>query len=154
MELYWYRVRVSTTRRVFRISSEPVQQQTNGEYVTQMSEQADNPEDDSSPAARPDELLAGIAADAWQAYNAMETTKRRHFEQLELLENRKKNYNIDPNERDRALLAGLLRDHDEQVVRFSEASVSLKQLDSAAHLALFGYIGVINKAAENRRTTH
>lgn len=103
---------------------------------------------------RPDEVLAGVAAEAWQAFNAMETTKRRHFEQLEVLENRKKNYNIEPNARDRQLLAGLLRDHDEQVSRFSTASQSLRERDAAAHLALFNYIGVINRASDKLRTTH
>lgn len=118
-----------------------------------MSEQTEK-QGGTPSQVRPDELLAGIAADAWQAFNAMETTKRRHFEQLEVLENRKKNYNIDPSEADRQLLAGLLRDHDEQVVRFSEASLSLKQRDAAAHLALFSYIALVNQAAEKRRTTH
>ncbi len=118
-----------------------------------MSERMIEAEDSAEPM-RPDELLAGAAADAWQAYNAMETTKRRHFEQLEVLDNRKKNYNIDASERDRELLAALLRDHDEQVRRFTDASQSLKQTDAAAHLALFAYIGVINKVAEMRRTTH
>ena len=110
--------------------------------------------DDIADEVRPDALLVGIAAEAWQAYNAMETTKRRHFEQLELLENRKKNYNIDPSQRDRELLSGLLQDHDEQVGRFTRASQSLKQENAAAHLALFGYIGLITKAADARRTTH
>ncbi|MGQ7847727.1 hypothetical protein ACUNV4_24755 [Granulosicoccus sp. 3-233] len=118
-----------------------------------MSEQTDQTGDKPSND-RPDEVLAGVAADAWQAFNAMETTKRRHFEQLEVLENRKKNYNIEPSEKDRALLAGLLRDHDEQVARFSEASLSLKQRDASAHLALFGYIALISSEAEKRRTTH
>ncbi len=118
-----------------------------------MSEHEENAED-MADQVRPDELLMGVAAEAWQAYNAMETTKRRHFEQLELLENRKKNYNIDPSPRDRALLSGLLQDHDEQVGRFTRASQSLKQADAAAHQALFGYIGLITRAADARRTTH
>lgn len=122
--------------------------------MSESKQNADGAAGDERPEERPDEALAGVAADAWQAFNAMETTKRRHYEQLEVLENRKKNYNIDPNERDRQLLAGLLRDHDEQVSRFSAASQSLKQRDAAAHLALFSYIGVINQASDKLRTTH
>ncbi len=103
---------------------------------------------------RPDDLLSGIAALAWQAFNAMETTKRRHFSLLEIMDNRKKNYNIDPGEREKALLACLLRDHDEQVRRFTEFSMALKAENPEAHKMLFGYIGEINQSAEEHRVTH
>lgn len=103
---------------------------------------------------RPDDLLSGIAAAAWQAFNAMETTKRRHFSLLEVMDNRKKNYNIDPGEREKALLACLLRDHDEQVKRFTESSMALKAENPEAHKVLFGYIGEINQSAEQHRVTH
>jgi hypothetical protein len=103
---------------------------------------------------RPHELLSGIAALAWQAFNAMETTKRRHFSLLEVMDNRKKNYNIDPGEREKAMLACLLRDHDEQVRRFTEASLYLKSQDPEAHKALFVYIGEINQSAEAHHVTH
>lgn len=114
--------------------------------------------DDSTPRQtlpkRPDELLSGIAAPAWQAFNAMETTKLRHFSLMEVMDNRKKNYNIDPSERETVLLACLLRDHDEQVQRFAECSMALKAQDPAAHKALFGYIGQINQSAEQQHVTH
>lgn len=103
---------------------------------------------------RPDDLLSGIAAFAWQAFNAMETTKRRHFSLLEIMENRKKNYNIDPGEREKALLACLLYDHDEQVRRFTDSSMALKAQDPAAHEALFGYISEISQSAEEQHVTH
>lgn len=103
---------------------------------------------------RPDEFLGDVAAMAWQGYNAMETTKRRHFELLEVLDNKKKNYNIDPTERDRKLIACLLRDHDEQVKRFTQASIELKAADGSAHEALFTYIGMINRASDERQVTH
>ena len=93
---------------------------------------------------RPDGFLADVAANAWQAYNAMETTKRRHFDLLEILANKKKNYNLEPSQREQALLANLLRDHDEQVKRFTAASMELKQADAQAHVALFVYIGDIS----------
>lgn len=98
---------------------------------------------------RPDELLDGQAAETWQAYNAMETTKRRHYHLLEILDNRKKNYNLDPSEKDNALLASLLKDHDEQVKRFTLASSALKKDDAQAHISLFAYIGVIANAGES-----
>jgi len=103
---------------------------------------------------RPSEFLEGDAAAAWQAYNAMETTKQRHFELLETLDAKKKNYNIDPTEQDQQLLDYLLSDHDQQVKQFTAASRQLKEHNSAAHGALFDYIGAINQAASDRRITH
>ena len=90
----------------------------------------------------------------WQAYNAMETTKLRHFDFLTILENKKKNFNIDPTEDDRTLLAQLLRDHDEQVKAFTSASSDLKQQSPEAHLSLFRYIGELSEAFENRKPPH
>lgn len=84
----------------------------------------------------------------------METTKRRHFDFLEVLDNKKKNYNIDPTENDKRLLECLLQDHDEQVKRFTKASLALKDSDINAHTALFEYIGGINHASEEHRVTH
>ncbi|ASJ70239.1 hypothetical protein [Granulosicoccus antarcticus] len=118
-----------------------------------MSESEDKPQGQALPE-RPDEWLNGIAAEAWQAFNAMETTKRRHFSLLEVMDNRKKNYNIDPYEREKAMLAYLLRDHDEQVRRFTESSRELKALDSEAHKALFIYIGEISQDSLTPRVTH
>jgi len=103
---------------------------------------------------RPDELLQGVGSLAWQAYNAMETTKRRHFDFLEVLDSKKKNYNIDATEKDGLLLACLLRDHDEQVKRFTRESLILKDLDINAHTSLFAYIGGVNHATEEHRVTH
>lgn len=103
---------------------------------------------------RPDVILAGIAADAWQAYNAMDTTKRRHYELLEVLDNKKKNYNLDASEREKAQLVNLLKDHDEQVKRFTAASMSLKQADTEAHIALFVYIGDISDTGQATPLQH
>ena len=94
---------------------------------------------------RPDVALNGIASDTWQAFNAMETTKRRHYSLLEILDNKKKNYNLEPSVREQQLLAALLKDHDEQVKRFTLASKTLKQLDAAAHLQLFRYISGVSE---------
>ena len=103
---------------------------------------------------RPDEVLEGVAADAWQAFNAMETTKRRHYQLLELIDNKKKNYNLPPTDTETSRLEGLLRDHDQQVSRFTAASSVLKQSDPAAHLALFVYIGEISDVAEASPSRH
>lgn len=104
--------------------------------------------------ARPADLLTGVGAEAWQAYNAMETTKRRHFDLLGLLDEKKKNYNIDPTEHDRRLLENLLQDHDEQVRRFTQASMELKNVDAMGHTGLFTYIGSINTSMDRQAVTH
>lgn len=109
---------------------------------------------DNNALARPDQLLEGVGSIAWQAYNAMETTKRRHFDLLEVLDNKKKNYNLSPSDNEQRLLACLLKDHDQQVKRFTEASLVLKNFDTEAHLSLFAYIGGINHATEERQVTH
>ena len=109
---------------------------------------------DNALLNRPDDILQGIAAESWQAYNAMETTKRRHFELLEIIDNKKKNYNIEPTAADQHLLHCLLCDHDEQVKRFTTASKALKEVDALAHTALFVYIGGINSATEVPPTAH
>lgn len=97
----------------------------------------------SQELARPSTILEGIAADTWQAYNAMQTTKQRHYDLLQILENKKKKFNLDPTEKDQALLKNLLSDHDAQVKRFTAASQSLKAADASAHQALFVYIGQV-----------
>lgn len=94
------------------------------------------------------------AAMAWQAYNAMETTKQRHFDFLTVLENKKKNFNLDPTEQDRSLLAQLLRDHDEQVNAFTTASNDLKAKSPDIHISLFKYIGELNDAVGNHKQPH
>ena len=111
-------------------------------------------QDKPSLIERPADVLEGDAADTWQAYNAMETTKQRHFELLELLDNKKKNYNIDPTDADQRLLECLLADHDQQVKSFTAASRKLKEHNQSAHGALFDYIGAINQAESDRRITH
>ena len=44
----------------------------------------------SKDLARPSSILDGVAADTWEAYNAMQTTKQRHYDVLQILENKKK----------------------------------------------------------------
>ncbi len=95
-------------------------------------------------AMRPSALLDNEASAAWQAYNAMETTKTRHYTLLEIIDNKKKNYNIDPTDTDKAMLQFLLDDHSAQVKHFTEASKLLKTTNEAGHKQLFDYIGLIS----------
>lgn len=108
----------------------------------------------SQPILRPDAILNDVAGDAFQAYNAMETTKRRHFELLERLDNKKKNYNLDPSYPEQTLLASLLKDHDEQVKRFTALTSTLKLADAQAHKALFVYIGALAESEQTSATAH
>jgi hypothetical protein len=82
----------------------------------------------------------------WQAYNAMETTKRRHFGYLQALESRRNKFNIEPGEAENQLLAQLLRDHDGQVTLFKSASEALRNSNPEAFDALWAYINEINAA--------
>ncbi len=84
----------------------------------------------------------------------MESTKQRHFEFLTVLENKKKKFNLDPTPSDTELLETLLRDHDEQVTQFTQASQNLKVADPTAHRALFEYIGFIAQQLEGTKPSH
>ena len=79
-----------------------------------------------------------------RCYNSMETTKRRHFELLTLLEERKKKFNLSPKPQETELLSCLLDDHNTEVKAFQRASQELKTQNPQAHAALFEYIGRIN----------
>jgi hypothetical protein len=83
---------------------------------------------------------------AMRSYNAMETTKRRHFDYLTLIETRKKKFNLDATPAQTQMLQALLRDHDEEVRTFKACCDDLKAADAAAHAALFAYLAEINKA--------
>ena len=91
------------------------------------------------------------AAAAWQAYNAMEATKRRHFDYLTARDSASKKFNLPPTERETEMLKGLLRDHDEQVKAFKTASQALRQSDPQTFDALWAYINEINQALEPLR---
>ena len=83
---------------------------------------------------------------AWQAYNALETTKRRHFGYLQALESRRNKFNIGPSDAENQMLARLLRDHDAQVTLFKSASGALRISNHEAFDALWAYINEINLA--------
>ena len=79
-------------------------------------------------------------------YNAMETTKRRHFDYLSHLESRRTKFNLEPSQLENEMLTQLLRDHDEQVNAFKAASQKLRQSDPKAFDALWSYVNDINNA--------
>ena len=83
---------------------------------------------------------------AMRSYNAMETTKRRHFDLMTVLETRKKKFNLDASPAETELLAALLQDHDEEVREFKACCDSLKAENPSAQTALFEYLAKINKA--------
>ena len=84
-----------------------------------------------------------------QAYNAVETTKRRHFMYLQAMETRCNKFNIEPSENENQMLARLLRDHDEQVSAFKAASDALRNANSEAFDALWIYISEINSTLDS-----
>ena len=111
-----------------------------------MNESTSGAAADAAPGERPGDALDGEAGEAWQAYNAMETTKRRHFSLLRRLDLKKRNYGLEPSVEEARLLEWLLADHDTQVRRFTAASLALKALDARSHAALFDYVGTIARS--------
>ena len=83
-----------------------------------------------------------------QAYNAGETTKRRHFMYFQAMETRCNKFNIEPSENENQMLVRLLRDHDEQVSAFKTASDALRNANPEAFEALRIYISEINSTLD------
>jgi len=81
---------------------------------------------------------------AFQAYNAMETTKQRHLDLMLAIEKRGKKFNMTASEAEVDMLNRLLKDHDEQVEQFKLESDTLKSANPEAHLAMFKYVGEIH----------
>ena len=90
-----------------------------------------------------------LVSPALIAYNAMETTKRRHFDYLNLLEARRKNFNIEATSEERDLLASLLTDHDHAVRNFKTQTELLQNAAPEAHVSLFKYIGMLNEVQKS-----
>ena len=84
----------------------------------------------------------------WQAYNAVATTKRRHFTYLQAMETRRNKFNIELSENENQMLTQLLRDHDEQVSAFKAASDRLRNANPKAFDALWIYINGINSTLD------
>ena len=79
------------------------------------------------------------------AYNAMETTKRRHFDYLNQLEAKREKFNLAATEGETDLLASLLADHNLAVNHFKFQSSELLRSGQEAHTALFSYIALLNE---------
>lgn len=90
------------------------------------------------------ERLPPTTFDAWQAYNAMSTTKQRHLDYLQRLEARYSKYG-EPSNEEQALLARLLEEHDAQVKAFLGAMNALRASDVQAHQQLVSYITTLNE---------
>lgn len=81
---------------------------------------------------------------AFQAYNAMETTKQRHLDLMLAIEKRGKKFNMTATEAEVEMMNRLLKDHDGQVEQFKLESDTLKSVNPEAHLAMFKYVGEIH----------
>lgn len=81
---------------------------------------------------------------AFQAYNAMETTKRRHLDLMLAIDKRAKKFNLTATDAEVEMLNRLLKDHDEQVEQFKLESDTLKSVNPETHLAMFQYVGEIH----------
>jgi hypothetical protein len=84
-----------------------------------------------------------LAARAWQAYNAMEATKQRHFTYMSGLEKLYSKYGV-PSEEQKQMLERLLKEHDVQVNAFKTAMQELRELDAKAHNDLLDYIAQLH----------
>ncbi len=84
-------------------------------------------------------------ADAFQAYSAMETTRQRHFDYLNMLTEREKRFNLESTDSEQSFLAELLLDHDAQVKTFKAASDELRGRSMEDFQALFAWLGEIEK---------
>jgi hypothetical protein len=101
--------------------------------------------DPSAEAGSVDQFRTEFAP-VLRSYNAMETTKRRHFDYLSMLENKKKKFNLAATGAEESTLQNLLRDHNDEVQEFKTLSQQLKNGNPLAHEALFQYIGQLNSA--------
>jgi len=116
------------------------------------------PTDATEPTEPTDEnkplVLDDASTDAWQAYNAMFETKQQHYEFLEILENKKKKFNISPSESDKRQLAEFLSMHDSQVKRFTQLAQELKTANPESHLNLFKFIAQLGDGEPGQKHPH
>ena len=108
----------------------------------------------SKDLARPSSILDGVAADSWEAYNAMQTTKQRHYDVLQILENKKKKFNLSPSESDKQKLAQMLEQHDIRVKQFIAMSAQLKAEHPNSHSLLFKFIGQLGDGEPTKKVQH
>jgi len=80
--------------------------------------------------------------------------QQQHYEFLEILENKKKKFNISPSESDKQKLADYLSEHDRQVKRFTQLAQELKSTNPESHLNLFKFIAELGDGAPSEKTPH
>lgn len=83
--------------------------------------------------------LPTTAAPAWQAYQAMCASKRRHFAYLQYLEDKYQHYG-QPDAAEHAERQRLLDAHATCVAAFRQALATLKQTDPAAFAQLIQHL--------------
>jgi len=88
--------------------------------------------------------LQPVYEQALRCFNSMETTKRRHFEFLSQLEDKKKRIHLEATPAEVSRLAILLADHNREVGAFKLSCQELKADNPDAHAALFEYISFVN----------
>ncbi len=90
-------------------------------------------------------VLSESAQAVWQAYNAMEMTKQRHFDYMSYLERKHKQYNLVATEKETNFLARLLSDHNNQVNSFKNLNAALREQDEEAFNVYIQYLTIVNK---------
>ncbi len=92
--------------------------------------------------------------ECWQAYNAMFESKQRHYEFLDILENKKKKFNLSPTDADKQKLAEYLSQHDVQVKRFIELSQQLKSSAPESHALFIQFITQLGDGEPSKKVQH
>lgn len=92
--------------------------------------------------------------ESWLAYNDMFEAKQKHYEFLEVLENKKKKFNLAPSEADLEKLADYLSQHDVQVKRFVQLSTELKASEPESHNLLIKFITHLGDGIPSRKVQH
>ena len=98
--------------------------------------------------------LDDACMDSWQAYSAMYESKQQHYEFLQLLEDKKKKFNLSPSESDQQKLAQMLEQHDIRVKQFIAISAQLKTEHPDSHSLLFKFIGQLGDGEPTKKVQH
>ncbi len=119
-----------------------------------MKDKSDDIEAVDASATSSSWVLDKISEPAWNAYKAMSETKQEHFAFIEVLENKKKKFNLSPSQDDTEKLKRLLAEHDKQVRVFTDSTMALKASHPEAHKTLFEYIAQAVHAESENNVQH
>ncbi len=100
-----------------------------------------------------DSELPLAALPAWEAYKAMERTKRRHLNFLKELSERHRGGGV-RTMAEGVYLERLLKEHDGQVSMFRSSMTELMQADLTAHASLIEYIKKFNETLGTEDRPH